>query len=490
MAWNYIPPLDRVAGVGLIVAATAGLLVGVDVAIVEFRRRLGVAAAQPKTQYITQETEDSLSLDTLNSLLDHYNYSIRETAAKIVCDRAINDDATLGRLLRGIARPDYTERMTSLRALAMLTDQTTMHRLNTREAFEAFVRSLEHCIRDDEARSGGRGYDMLDDVSFDEYYLRDIAEKLCLMFLSQLTSKFGVELAVRAGFVERWLAKQRWGGPGDEFASGKITEKDGDKDGDKDASKGADKDADKNADRNTDKDTNAPKRTLPSRRTLTKRIENFARYMQCRDNRIADICRRLVDSPTGLAALKRAWLVAPRERPVLRRKRMPDSTMLVASQVQAGSSQDEDGAARNQFAPSTSSPLRLELHVVNGTVVSGELIEGGTAALPEAALRSARAVLGVLEGEEGVDGVDGGDEYEDDNDDDTDGGMPASATARQRRPSQSTQEERRIRRQHREAMVLNDGTRPVRQADIIEREGRNGGGDGGGGGGRDFYELP
>lgn len=79
---------------------------------------------EPKTQYITQETEDSLELSTLEKLLMHPNYSIREVATKILCDRAINDNETLLRLLYGVTRPDYDERMQCLRALALLTGQT------------------------------------------------------------------------------------------------------------------------------------------------------------------------------------------------------------------------------------------------------------------------------------------------------------------------------------------------------------------------------
>ena len=77
---------------------------------------------QPKTQYITQETEDALKLGTLDTLLGHYNQSIRETSAKIVCDRAVNDRDTVDLLLWGITRKDYDERMKNLRALAIITD--------------------------------------------------------------------------------------------------------------------------------------------------------------------------------------------------------------------------------------------------------------------------------------------------------------------------------------------------------------------------------
>lgn len=79
---------------------------------------------QPKTQYITQDTEDTLELDTLDKLLTHPNFSIREIAMKILCDRAINDPETADYLLYGITRPDYDERIKCLRALALLTSQT------------------------------------------------------------------------------------------------------------------------------------------------------------------------------------------------------------------------------------------------------------------------------------------------------------------------------------------------------------------------------
>jgi hypothetical protein len=87
-----------------------------------WREEAEIKPVQPKTQYITQDTEDSLKENTLDTLLGHYNYAIRETAAKIVCDRAINDEPTFERLLWGITRPDYDERMMNLRALAVITD--------------------------------------------------------------------------------------------------------------------------------------------------------------------------------------------------------------------------------------------------------------------------------------------------------------------------------------------------------------------------------
>ncbi|PFH59771.1 hypothetical protein XA68_11902 [Ophiocordyceps unilateralis] len=167
-----------------------------------------IAPTEPKTQYITQDTEDALQLETLEKLLKHPSYSIREVATKILSDRAINDPETTTYLLYGITRPDYEERMQCLRALALLTGQTMgldgLSRLNNEKAMSALVRSLELSLQDVEPPD-------LSNSHWDEYYLRDMAERFCLMFVLELVNKYGAGLLIKAKFVERWLAKQKWG---------------------------------------------------------------------------------------------------------------------------------------------------------------------------------------------------------------------------------------------------------------------------------------
>ncbi len=109
------------AGLGM---ATAGFIALMSFVLAEYRNASEIKPPQPKTQYITQETEDSISLTTLDSLLGHYNFAIRETAARIVCDRALNDGVTVSQLLWGLAQRPYEERMKNLRALAMIMDQS------------------------------------------------------------------------------------------------------------------------------------------------------------------------------------------------------------------------------------------------------------------------------------------------------------------------------------------------------------------------------
>ena len=115
---------DRVVLLGFGLGAF-GLVSIIRAVLSVWRDDAEIKIPQPKTQYITQETEDSLKLGTLDTLLGHYNYAIRETAAKIISDRAVNDGSTIDTLLWGITREDYDERMRSLRTLALITDHRT-----------------------------------------------------------------------------------------------------------------------------------------------------------------------------------------------------------------------------------------------------------------------------------------------------------------------------------------------------------------------------
>jgi hypothetical protein len=241
----------------------------------KWRDEAEIKPAQPKTQYITQETEDALKLGTLDTLLGHYNYSIRETAAKIVCDRAVNDRETVDMLLWGITRPDYEERLKNLRALAIITDprespanralrlgpgcagadlrltarKDSLERLHRWKAYAALVRCLELSLDPEQ--------EVLDNEDWDEYPLRDMTEKLCLMFISQLLNCYDAEKLVKAKFVEKWLAKQNWG------------------------------------------------------KTREERLRNFLQYLRCRANRITDIIVCIRGTRSGREALEAAGLLPP-----------------------------------------------------------------------------------------------------------------------------------------------------------------------------------
>lgn len=79
-----------------------------------------IPQSEIKPQYITQEVEDALKITTLDKLLDSPNYSIQETTAVIICERALHDGTTIDVLLYYITQPDHSMREQGMRALTML----------------------------------------------------------------------------------------------------------------------------------------------------------------------------------------------------------------------------------------------------------------------------------------------------------------------------------------------------------------------------------
>lgn len=186
-------------------------------------------------------------------------------------------------------------------------------------AYSALVRSLELCLNDVKRLD-------LTDSHWDEYYLRDMAERFCLMFILELVNKYGASLLIKAQFVEKWLAQQDWGDGSEE------------------------------------------------------RRRNFKNYINHKRNRIVEIVERIRVSRRGLKALERAGLI------------------------------DQENTRRQMRE------------------------------LPDL----------IMETQENL--------------------VESPAEPQVPRTREHSAEEQRLRRQHREAMVLNDGTRPLAREDIIERD--------------------
>lgn len=125
--------------------------------------------------------------------------------------------------------------------------EESLERLHRWKAYAALVRCLELSLDPDQ--------EVLDDADWDEYPLRDMTEKLCLMFISQLVSCYDAEKLVKAKFVEKWLAKQNWG------------------------------------------------------KTDEERQRNFAQYLRCRGNRITDIVASIRGTRSGREALEKTGLL-------------------------------------------------------------------------------------------------------------------------------------------------------------------------------------
>ncbi|KAK9421681.1 hypothetical protein SUNI508_05611 [Seiridium unicorne] len=239
-------------GLGLATVSFVGMM---RLLLTHYRDEAEIRPKSPKTQYITQATEDALDLNTIKSLLDHYNPTIRDTATKIVVGRAVNDIDTIHLLLRGIMQPSYDVREKYLRALTFAmeerdSNQDQLKALNSPEGYYAIVRSLEHSLGDRERNN-------MNDLVWDEYHLRDVNERRCIMLVQQLVHRYttSTRQLVRAKFVEKWLAKQGWG------------------------------------------DTDEERHT------------NFTTYAHRRRNRLSDVCSQLLRTKDGRKALRESKLI-------------------------------------------------------------------------------------------------------------------------------------------------------------------------------------
>ncbi|KAK6208404.1 hypothetical protein LQW54_006885 [Pestalotiopsis sp. IQ-011] len=239
-------------GLGLATVSFVGM---VRLILTHFRDEVEIRPKSPKTQYITQATEDALKLDTISSLIDHYNPTVRDTATKIILGRAVNDGSAIRHLLRGIMQPDYDVREKYLRALTFAVEdrdstQDHLKALNTPEAYHAIIRSLEQSAKDKERND-------MNDPLWDEYQLRDVNEHRCITLLQQLLLRYNrsAKLLVEARFIERWLVKQGWGDVEEEWH------------------------------------------------------ENFTKYLQRHSNRLTDICTQLLRSKDGRKALRESKLL-------------------------------------------------------------------------------------------------------------------------------------------------------------------------------------
>jgi hypothetical protein len=104
-------------GIGITACATLGVMRNL---LISYREAAVVPPSEIKPQYITQDVEDSLKISTLNKLLDNPNYSIQETTAVIIFERAIHDETAIDTLLYYITRPEHDMREQGIRAMIMM----------------------------------------------------------------------------------------------------------------------------------------------------------------------------------------------------------------------------------------------------------------------------------------------------------------------------------------------------------------------------------
>src|SRR4051794_9174697 len=92
---------ERIALLGLGVACVGTLLMMRSVSAM-FRDHVEIHPPEPKTHFITQDTEDSLSIETLSHISFHYDYAVRTAARRILFDRAGTDPDVLEQVAWGL----------------------------------------------------------------------------------------------------------------------------------------------------------------------------------------------------------------------------------------------------------------------------------------------------------------------------------------------------------------------------------------------------
>ncbi|KAI9745250.1 MAG: hypothetical protein M1818_001529 [Claussenomyces sp. TS43310] len=190
-----------VLGIGFTSVAVLAL---VRLMLIQHRDSVTIKGQHPKTQYITQETEDALKPSTLEKLIDSHNYGIRDTASTIVLDRALHEPAVLDGVLWEMTRSDHDRREKGIRALQLLSEQAhAIVELDKPKVYRAIVKSLEYCVTD----VVHEPYDK----DFDSFNFRDAAEQRALYIAYRLSAEFSPGGLIKAGFVNKWLAKEPWG---------------------------------------------------------------------------------------------------------------------------------------------------------------------------------------------------------------------------------------------------------------------------------------
>jgi hypothetical protein len=231
------------------------------------------------------------------------------------------------------------------------------------DAYVSLVQALHHSL-------GDRPIPTLNDEYWDEYALRDRAERFALEIVEALILKHGVKRLLEAGFVPRYLAHQPWG------------------------------------------------------ESKPERHRNFRGYAASRTSTLGRVIVRLKETTLGYRALQLADLMPsfiPKQPKGPARRRRPEGG---PDGADAGGSADEDDEDDEDYVE-----------------------------------------------EEGA-SDDDDDDDDDDSDSDSDDSDDNSEDAENVVPRErwQTDAEQRLRRQHREAMVLNDGSRPVRRRDIFEMD--------------------
>lgn len=111
-----------------------------------FRKRTIIRPSGTKSVGVEQSTEDAIRLDTLSVLACGVNSELRTAALKILCERALKDEA-FGEILEKIEADDLARNFVGLRVLALLLQNASPRRLVQPRVFKALLDTLRRASK-------------------------------------------------------------------------------------------------------------------------------------------------------------------------------------------------------------------------------------------------------------------------------------------------------------------------------------------------------
>ncbi|MCJ1478914.1 hypothetical protein MMC13_007598 [Lambiella insularis] len=165
------------------------------------RNAARVTQPEKPPELISQHTEDALKLDTLRNLAFGSNQEIRNAALKIVVER-VSQKPTYGMLLQNLAGKDVEKRDEALVSIKFLSQTSARRATQSISTMSAIIDCLCNMTNEDSVPPG----------DLTNLEIRTTAEQDALNVLCVSCGQ-STNTALRAGLVNRWLAKYPFGGP-------------------------------------------------------------------------------------------------------------------------------------------------------------------------------------------------------------------------------------------------------------------------------------
>ncbi|MCJ1310956.1 hypothetical protein MMC25_004625 [Agyrium rufum] len=198
----------REDGFLLLTAAVIGFYAAraIHAQLLEIKDITRITKEEKNPDLITQDTEDAVKVETLQTLVEGANQDIRNAAIKIVCERAVRTD-TFQLLLSDLASKDEYDRDRAVKTLRYLSRSSYVTETNIGQP--ATLNALVTAVTTFFTSSSSYPPDSTSPTNFSTRSTSEsTALELLLLFL-----RMHLDEALHAGLVSRYLARYPFGGP-------------------------------------------------------------------------------------------------------------------------------------------------------------------------------------------------------------------------------------------------------------------------------------